>query len=138
MRAPEPVHGKAGATLARDAYSRQLGMQLDSADDGAATLSLRVSDAMLNGHGLCHGAVLFALADTAMAMAGAANGHVEVTVAAHIDFLAPARVASMLHAQAQVQSQTARTVLYDVRVTDDAGELLALVRGRTLRQPPAG
>ena len=69
------------AELARDrGTSRAAGRS--TADDGTA--------GMLNGHGMCHGGIMFTLADTAFAHASNSHGPATVAAAASIDFLAPA------------------------------------------------
>ena len=64
-----------------DAASRGLGMMLDHIAAGRARLSMLVRPEMANGHGLCHGGFIFALANSAMAFA--ASSHGERAVAHH-------------------------------------------------------
>ena len=59
----------AAAMWAEDHASRGLGMTLDHASEGRAVLSMPVTEAMVNGHGICHGGFIFALADSAFAFA---------------------------------------------------------------------
>ena len=59
----------AAAMLEADHASQGLGMQITSIAPGAATLTMRVTDAMLNGHKMCHGGYIFTLADSAFAFA---------------------------------------------------------------------
>jgi aquaporin Z len=76
--------------FARDAASQALGMALEEVRPGYARLRMTVRADMLNGHGTCHGGLVFALADSAFAFA--CNSHDLVTVASgcSIEFLAPA------------------------------------------------
>ena len=46
-----------------DRAAQSLGISLDEVGPGHATLSMRVRDDMVNGHGTCHGGFIFALAD---------------------------------------------------------------------------
>ena len=53
--------------LAADRLSNSLGVELRAIGTGRATMSLTVGDDMVNGHAICHGGVVFALADSASA-----------------------------------------------------------------------
>jgi len=121
----------AAAMWAEDHASRGLGMSLDHVDQGRAVLSMRVTEAMVNGHGICHGGFIFALADSAFAFA--CNWTDERTVAAHcaITYLRPARLGMRLVAEAVEQTRFGRSGVTDVTVRDQNGELIALFRGHS-------
>jgi acyl-CoA thioesterase len=88
---------------------------------------------MLNGHGICHGGMLFALADTAFAYACNSRNVAMVAAGASIEFLAPTPVGERLIATASETSRSARHGIYDVEITNAAGEPLAHFRGRCAR-----
>lgn len=119
------------AMYARDAASRALGMKLERVAPGYARLRMRVRPDMLNGHGTCHGGIVFALADSAFAFA--CNSYDVVTVAAGctIEFLAPAREGDELVAVAEERVREGRQGVYDVDVRRGDGTLLASFRGRS-------
>ena len=97
---------------------------------GRARLSMLVRPEMVNGHGLCHGGFIFALADSAMAFA--ASSHGERAVAHHnsITYLRPGRLGEILTAVAEERSRSARSGIYDVRVTGSSeGSVVAEFRG---------
>jgi acyl-CoA thioesterase len=123
----------ADAMFERDRASRGMGMRILDVQAGAARLSMIVRADMLNGHQVCHGGFIFTLADSAFAFA--CNSHNQNTVAsgAAIDFLAPAREGDELTAFAQEQSLAGRTGVYDVVVTNQRAEKIALFRGRSYR-----
>ena len=50
---------------------------------------MRISEAMVNGHGIAHGGYVFLLADTAFAFACNTYGEATVARAADIVFVAP-------------------------------------------------
>lgn len=114
-----------------DRASRELGMRLEHVAAGRARVSLAVTDAMANGHGICHGGFIFTLADSAMAFA--ANQREEADVAQHaaITFLRPGRVGEILVAEAMERSRAGRSGIYDVRVSTTDGALVAEFRGHT-------
>lgn len=134
----------AGAAMfARDRASQALGMTLDSIRPGYARMSMPVRDDMLNGHQTCHGGFIFALADSAFAFA--CNSHNQNTVGAGctIEYLAPGRLGDVLTAEAVEQALAGKSGVYDIRVSDQGGRVLALMRGKSHRvsgevvpQPP--
>ena len=137
MSQPVDQSGPVETMMASDAASRMLGIELLDYGTGWARVQLTVRDDMVNGHGICHGGLIFALADTAFACA--CNSWGPVTVAAECDilFVAPARLGDVLTAEARMRSRFGRGGLYDisVRVGD---QLIAEFRGRSseLRPPP--
>jgi acyl-CoA thioesterase len=114
---------------ARDRASHQFGIALDAIQPGGAVCRMMVRDDMLQGHGTCHGGIVFTLADTAFAYACNACNRVTVALVAEIAFLAPARAGEVLTATARERSRTGRTGIYDVEVSNGAGTLVALFRG---------
>jgi len=123
----------AGALYAQDKASQALGMQLVEAAPGRARVSMRVRADMVNGHEICHGGLVFALADSAFAFA--CNSYNDATVAASgtIDFLAPARSGDELTAEARELWRTRRNGIYEITVVNQRGERVALFRGRSYR-----
>ena len=90
----------AQALWSGDAASQQLGMSVDSCGPGRASVSMRIRPDMVNGHGICHGGLVFALADSAFAFACNSYGDNTVAAGASIEFLAPAREGDRLRANA--------------------------------------
>ena len=121
----------AAAMWADDTASQGLGMTLDAVGPGTATLSMPVTEAMTNGHGICHGGFIFALADSAFAFA--CNGYNQRTVGQHaaITYLAPARTGDTLRAEATELDRRARSGIYDITVRTDAGAVIAQFRGHS-------
>lgn len=120
------------AMWAADAASKALGMDCEHVAPGEARVSMVVRDDMVNGHGLCHGGLVAALADSTFALA--CNGYGEVTVAAGFDitFLAPARQGDTLVAEAVERARSGRSGVYDVTVRRLAdATTIAEFRGRS-------
>ena len=115
----------------KDRVASALGMELLEAAPGTATISLTVTEPMTNGHGSCHGGITFTLADTAFALA--CNSHNQVTVASGCDisFLAPVWPGDRLTARATERDRRHRSGIYDVTVSNQKGEQVALFRGRS-------
>lgn len=125
--------------MARDAASALLGMVVVRAEPGDAVVSMHVREDMLNGFAITHGGFVFTLADTAFAIACNEDERVTVAAGADISFLRSTVAGQTLTAHAVRRARSGRTGLYDVRVTDEAGEVVAEVRGRSVttgRTPP--
>jgi acyl-CoA thioesterase len=116
---------------ADDHASRSCGMAIAAVGVGSAVLTMTVRDDMVNGLGLCHGGMIFMLADSAMAFASNAANVVSVAAGASIEFLAPARLGDLLTATATERTRGARTCLHDVEVRSADGTLVAVFHGRT-------
>jgi acyl-CoA thioesterase len=116
---------------AGDNASRALGIRILETAPGCAKVSMRVRADMVNGHSICHGGLVFTLADTAFAFACNSYGPNTLAAAGSIDFLAPAREGDELTATGRELWRSARSGLYEVEVTNQHGERIALFRGRS-------
>jgi acyl-CoA thioesterase len=121
------------ALFNEDRASQALGLHIESVAAGAAQVSMRVRADMLNGHRTCHGGLLFSLADSAFAFACNSYGDTAIAVSASIDFLLPAREADDLTAIARELWRSKRSGIYEVIVTNQYGQQVALFRGRSQR-----
>lgn len=129
---PEALARACAETMyAADRTAHHMAMALEEVGPGRATVAMSVQDWMLNGHDICHGGLIFTLADTAFAYAcNAAN---IVTVAQHcsVTFLTPGRRGDRLTAVAAERVSAGRNGLYDIRVTAQDGRLVAEFRGHS-------
>lgn len=129
---PQALAQAAAASMYEaDTCSRWLGITIDAIGPGYARLSMPVRDEFLNGHGICHGGLMFTLADSCFAFA--CNSHNINTVAAgcSIEFLKPVQGGDVLTAEASEQILSGRHGIYDIRVTNRAGEVVAMFRGKS-------
>ena len=114
-----------------DAASQQLGMTIESCGPGRATVSMRIRPDMVNGHRICHGGLIFALADSAFAFACNSYGDNTVAAGAAIEFLLPAREGDLLRAVASERWRAGRAGIYEIDVQNQRGETVAMFRGRS-------
>lgn len=121
----------AAAMWADDLASQRLGMTLVRIAPGEATLSMTVVDSMANGHGDCHGGYTFALADSAFAFACNSFNQRVVGQQANITYLAPASVGDVLTARGHEKFRKGRSGVYDIEVTNQRGDLVAVFRGHS-------
>lgn len=110
-----------------------LGLTLAAVAPGHAACKLVVRDELVNSHQVCHGGIIFALADTALAYASCSTNRSGVTQAANIIFTRPAKIGDVLTATATVESDGRRASSCSVRVTNQKDQLVALVSAANLR-----
>ena len=116
-----------------DEASKALGMHIVTVREGYADVCMTVRENMSNGHGMCHGGLIFTLADSAFAFACNSQNHVTVASGASIEFLRPAFTNDVLTASAGVVNQGKKNGLYDVVVRDQNEKIIAQFRGRSTR-----
>jgi acyl-CoA thioesterase len=138
---PEEIARRsAEAMWAGDRASRELGMSLDGVGPGTATLSMTLTETMVNGHAIGHGGYTFTLADSAFAFACNSYNRATVAAGADIRFRRPTHLGDRLVATATERSREGRDGVYDVLVTV-GDEVVAIFVGRskeiggTLYQP---
>jgi acyl-CoA thioesterase len=122
--------------LANDRATREtVGMDLISCTPGRASMRMVVQDKHLNGHQTCHGGFIFTLADSTFAFACNSHNHNAVAAACSIEFLKPAHLGDELCTEGVEQVLSGRHGIYDVKVTNQRGETVALFRGKSAQIP---
>ena len=116
-----------------DLASQSLGIEIIEVAPGRVRIAMTVRPDMLNGHGMCHGGIVFAFADSAFAFACNSHGDPMVAAGASIEFLAPTPRGERVIATAAEVSRSARHGIYDVAVANVSGTVLAQFRGRCSR-----
>lgn len=115
-----------------DPSGQLLGIELISAGDGSASFAVTVRDDMANGHGMCHGGIIFLLGDTVMDYATNTGNPLSVAVHAEIDYVSPAHTGDRLVAAGAVRDTWGRARLVDATITNETtGKVVAHFRGRT-------
>ena len=114
-----------------DNASKWLGMKVEEVRPGYARLSMTVTANMVNGHNFCHGGLILTLADSTFAFACNSHNQRAVAAGASIEFLAPAYLGDVLSAEGLEQSLMGRTGVYDMKVRNQKGEVIALFRGKS-------
>lgn len=119
------------AMMQRDQASAALGIVVHTDLPGEAVVSMTVREDMTNGFAITHGGFVFALADTAFAIACNEDDRVTVAAGADITFLKSTRAGAQLTARAVRRTVSGRSGVYDVTVTDETQEIVAEFRGRS-------
>ena len=122
---------------ANDKASKGLGITVEIPEPGSAVATMTVREDMSNGFDMCHGGLIFTLADTAFAFA--CNAYDDVTVAGSgtVEFLRPAFVGDELRAVALEEHRGKRSGVYAVEVINQRDEFVALFRGRAVARGQA-
>jgi acyl-CoA thioesterase len=119
----------AEAMLAKEGTGPAWGIKIEEAREGYARIGMRLRADMLNGHGIAHGGMIFALADTAFAYACNSRNVRTVAAQASIVFLDSAREGESLVAEAEEQALAGRSGVYSVRVSGEDGRPIAAFQG---------
>jgi acyl-CoA thioesterase len=130
---PHELAARVGeAMFAADAASRDfMQMELVSCEPGRAVMRMAVREPMLNGHKICHGGLIFTLADSTFAFACNSRNKVTVAAGAGIEFLKPAHLGDVLTCEGVEQVLQGRHGIYDMKVSNQRGEVVAVFRGKS-------
>jgi acyl-CoA thioesterase len=130
---PQDLARRVGeAMFAADRASRDtMGMALLACEPGRARMRMAVQALHLNGHGICHGGFIFTLADSTFAFACNSRNHNTVASGCAIEFLKPAHEGDVLTCEGVEQALSGRHGVYDMRVTNQKGQTVALFRGKS-------
>jgi len=121
----------AAAMCAMDNAARGGGVEIPAIRPRRGVARMTVRDDMLNSHGVCHGAMLFALADTAFAYASNSENRATLANSCSITFTEAVPPGAVLTAVAEKRARGRRTGVYDVTVTNGEGGVVALFRGNS-------
>jgi acyl-CoA thioesterase len=121
----------AAALYPRDHASHALGITLLGVGPGSASMQMAVRKDMANVHNTCHGGLIYTLADSTFAYACNSHNKNAVAVTCIIEYMRPAFVGDVLTAAGGEQGLEGRNGVYDIRVENQKGELVALFRGKS-------
>ena len=127
----------AAKMYANDRASQALGIEIEIPEPGSAVATMTVRENMVNGFDMCHGGLIFTLADTAFAFACNAYNDLTVAGAGTIDFLRSAYLGDELKAVALEEHRGTRGGVYAVEVVNQRAQFVALFRGRAISRGEA-
>lgn len=130
---PQARARKVGETMfAVDTASKDtMGMELLACEPGRAVMRMAVQALHLNGHQICHGGFIFTLADSTFAFACNSHNRNAVAAGCSIEFLRPAHAGDVLTCEGVEQTLSGRHGIYDMRVSNQRGEVVAMFRGKS-------
>jgi len=111
-----------------DRFAISNGMRLVELRPGFAKTRIQLEERHLNSIGTVHGGAIFTLADFAFGAAVKTGGKVAPAISTNLSFLRATR-SGTLYAEATEISRSRKLSVCTVRVTNDAGELVALFQG---------
>ena len=118
--------------FASDVASKDtMGMELLVCEPGRALMRMTVKALHLNGHQICHGGFIFTLADSTFAFACNSYNKAAVAAGCSIEFLKPGQLGDVLTCVGQEQTMSGRHGIYDMKVTNQKGEVIAMFRGKS-------
>jgi len=134
---PEEIARKVGETMFPvDVASRDtMGMVLLACEPGRAVMRMEVKELHLNGHRICHGGFIFTLADSTFAFACNSYNRNAVAAGCSIEFLRPGKLGDVLTCEGIEQTLSGRHGIYDMKVTNQNGEVVAMFRGKSAQIP---
>ncbi len=122
----------AESMFAADRASREfMRMELVACTPGRAVMRMQVRAEQLNGHQICHGGLIFTLADSTFAFACNSYNKAAVAAGCSIEFLRPAHLDDVLTCEGIEQTLQGRHGIYDMRVSNQRGEVVAMFRGKS-------
>lgn len=119
--------------LARDKFSEWMGLELLELKAGYVRLQAVIRPEMMNGIGRLHGGVTFAMADSAFAFTCNMENSISVALDAHISFTKAGYVGDIFTIESKEINSTRKTGLYEVRITNQHQELVAVFKGTCYR-----
>jgi acyl-CoA thioesterase len=133
MNDPLSLAQRVGETMfAEDVASKDtMGMELLACEPGRALMRMSVQARHLNGHHICHGGFIFTLADSTFAFACNSYNKNAVAAGCSIEFLKPGKLGDVLSCEGLEQTLSGRHGIYDMKVTNQNGEVIALFRGKS-------
>ena len=137
MNSTETAKKVASKIFERDKTCRSMGICLEYVNEGTATLSLEIKEQHINGHGICHGGIIFTPSDSAFAFACNSRNAASIAQHASVTFINPAELGDKLFVTAKEISLVKRNGIYDVTVTNQNANVIAEFRGysRTIKGP---
>ncbi|MFM8588954.1 MAG: hydroxyphenylacetyl-CoA thioesterase PaaI [Limnohabitans sp.] len=130
---PQDIARKVGETMFPvDVASKDtMGMALLACEPGRAVMQMEVKELHLNGHRICHGGFIFTLADSTFAFACNSYNRNAVAAGCSIEFLRPGKLGDVLTCVGVEQTLSGRHGIYDMQVTNQDGEVVAMFRGKS-------
>jgi len=129
----QPAEAVKELMLRQDTFSQLLGLEVEEVGPGYCRLHFVVRPDMLNGFGSLHGGATFAAADTAFAFACNSHGRQSVGLTVTVDYLEAGKLGDVLTVEAREESLKHKVGVYQVRVVNQKGVVLALFKGTAYR-----
>ena len=114
-----------------DIFAKGLGVRLVDIGPGRARVEMTVRQDMSNAARIGHGGATFTLADTAFAYACNSRNRLSLATSCTVTFTGQVALGDVLSAEAREVSLQGRSGVYDIQVTNQNGQVVALFRGHS-------
>lgn len=112
-----------------DHFSQWLGISREIVEEGSCILSMKVRPEMVNGFGIAHGAIAYALADSALAFASNSRGNTALSIETSMSHILPINIGDTITASSIEKHVGRKLAIYEIQVHNQLGELVALFKG---------
>ncbi len=112
-----------------DAFSQWMGIEIEAVAEGYCRVRMKVRPEMLNGFNILHGGISYSLADSAFAFACNTYGQQAVSIESSISHVKKVKSGEILIAEAKMKSHGKNIGIYEVVVTNEQLETIALFKG---------
>lgn len=115
--------------LNQDAFSQWMGIEIMEIKEKYCLLKMPIKAEMINGLKTVHGGITFSFADSALAFSSNNSGEAAVALNCVINFTTAVRLGDTLFAESKLLTETRKTGIYDIIITNQNKELVASFRG---------
>lgn len=119
--------------MREDKFSSWLGIEVLGVREGYSKIKMRIRPEMVNGFGIVHGGVTFSLADSCFAFACNNRNNISVALDTSINFIKQVHVGDELTAEATEWHNGKSTGLYQISISNQDGQMVALFKGTCFR-----
>lgn len=119
--------------LSNDPFSNWMEIEIINVKEGFCKIRCIIREEMINGFNVAHGGIIYSLADTALAFSAATGGAVALALDNSISYTKKAKLGNTLTASSEAINITRRTGLYNVKVTNQSSEVIAVMKGTVYR-----
>ncbi|NHV45276.1 MAG: phenylacetic acid degradation protein [Candidatus Methanomethylicota archaeon] len=112
-----------------DRIAKIFGIKLEEYREGYAKTSMIIREDFLNAYNIAHGAAIYALADVSFAIACNSHGIKAIALSMNINYRRPVTIGKKVIAEAEEVSKGRTTALYNIKVIDEEGKIIALAIG---------
>jgi acyl-CoA thioesterase len=120
--------------MERDLFSKWLGIERLEESEGYCKLRMMIRPEMCNGFNIAHGGITYSLADSALAFASNSHGKQAVSIETSISHIKSLQSGETIVATAEEKSISNRIGIYEIKIQNDTGELVALFKGTVFRK----
>ena len=130
----ETVKKAIAQAVKREPFAQALKMELVELEDGYSVVKMIYDpDKMDNIYNRAHGGTIYALIDEAFETAGQTDGTVAVALNVNVTYVSSPEPGAQLRAEARRVSRTKKTASYDIKVTDQTGQIVSLCQALAFR-----